>query len=478
MRAFLLMIGLAQILLGQSFGFTKVSDAVYRSDGSQSDTQAAINAISPGGTVEIPNGTFTWSGNLKANKAIQLKGQNKDGTTISCKNYGLDVVSVIEPPTGNLEISDLDFDYSKKKDTYNFCLRVAAPSPRGNGWVLLHDCKFATNYAYAVEWGLNGGVVWNCIFDGSRCEGLTGISFVGHGNDATWQTSSTLGTLDADGHGNTYIEDNTWTPGPSIATSNFDDNSRVVFRHNLIDNGYMASHGQETSPKGARQWEVYDNTFKCFSDNRVNLNGYFSIRGGTGVITDNSFELIPWGKNSINLCVYSTRARGQIPCQTQYPAPRQIGQSWKGSGGYSYPGYPQDGDGYFTDGIYIWNNTGEATKTSNFVTPNQYEPDECGNGELISKYVKKDRDYFLSAKSGYQKYTYPHPMRVAAEGGPTPNPTATPIPTPTATPVPSPTATPTPQPTPTPRPPAQTFEKWLEEQNDWVRAHPPYPDQP
>ena len=447
---------------------------IVATSGNQSSVQSAVDSASPGDTVQIPDGTFSWSGTLGIGKAIILKGQNKDATTISCKNSGVDTIKATEPLSGNLEIADLDFDFVLKQNTTNFVIRVGMASPRGSGRVLVHDCNFKSNYAYSVEWGVNGGVMWNCNFDGTNADGLTGISFVGHGNDDEWMQPSTLGTLDTDGKHNTYIEDCSFTFAP-IAMCNFDDNSRTVIRHCSFQDAALGSHGQETSPKGARQWELYDCTFKSDPENKYNMNAYFGVRGGTGVVTDNDMGLVPWSKNTINLCVYSTRRKGQIPCQTSYPAARQIGQGWKGAGGYNYPSVPEDGTGYFTDPIYVWNNRGDATKTPNFVSPNQYEPDECGNNQPISKYVQKDRDYFLSAKPGYAKYPYPHPMRVAAEGGPTPNPTptATPIP---PTPSPSPTATP-PQPTPTPRPPVQTWEKWIEDLNNWIRAHPPTPDQ-
>ena len=41
------------------------------------------------------------------------------------------------------------------------------------------------------------------------------------------------------------------------------------------------------------------------------------------------------------------------------------------------------------------------------------------------------------------------------------------------TPTPAPTATPT----PTPKPPVQTWEKWIENLDNWIRANPPQPDQ-
>ena len=65
---------------------------------------------------------------------------------------------------------------------------------------------------------------------------------------------------------------------------------------------------------------------------------------------------------------------------------------------------------------------------------------------------------------------------LTAAVGPSPTPTPAPTPTPTPTPTPGPSPTPTPGPSPTPTP-AVTYEKWIEDQNNWIRAHPPTPDQ-
>lgn len=54
--------------------------------------------------------------------------------------------------------------------------------------------------------------------------------------------------------------------------------------------------------------------------------------------------------------------------------------------------------------------------------------------------------------------------------------TAKPNPTPTPAPTPTPIPTPTPGPSPTPTPGAPTYEKWIENQNNWIRANPPKPD--
>ena len=52
----------------------------------------------------------------------------------------------------------------------------------------------------------------------------------------------------------------------------------------------------------------------------------------------------------------------------------------------------------------------------------------------------------------------------------------TPTPEPTATPEPTPTPEPSVTPEPSPTPGSATFEDWIKEQNNWIRKHPPYPD--
>lgn len=57
--------------------------------------------------------------------------------------------------------------------------------------------------------------------------------------------------------------------------------------------------------------------------------------------------------------------------------------------------------------------------------------------------------------------------------GALPSPTPTPAPTPTPTPAPTPTPTPAPTATPSPTP---TYDQWQRDLNNWIDAHPPYPD--
>src|SRR4051812_33810453 len=54
--------------------FTNLGNSTLRSDGSSSDTQAAINAATAGFTILIPAGSFAWSTGVTVNKAIKIQG--------------------------------------------------------------------------------------------------------------------------------------------------------------------------------------------------------------------------------------------------------------------------------------------------------------------------------------------------------------------------------------------------------------------
>ena len=184
-----------------------------------------------------------------------------------------------------------------------------------------------------MQFTSNGGVIWNCSF-WTTSEMLGGISFVNTSADASeWNKADTMGMQgDPSGTLNTYVEDCKFYD-TTTAVSNLDDNSRVVWRHNLMSNVQMGSHGQETSVWGARHWEIYSNTFVVSMSGTssqgtpypLNLNNLIGLRGGTGVITGNAMDVVPFGKDQIQFNVFNIRrATGQLPCQTAWPSAHQI----------------------------------------------------------------------------------------------------------------------------------------------------------
>lgn len=443
-------------------GFTK-KGATLRSSGTQSDVQAAIDAASEGATVTIPSGTFDWSGQLMIKKAISLAGND---TTIRNQNGSSSMILALSGKSGNIEIYGISFvQVADNSGGKGFCIE-ARRDESTSYTVKIHDCHFdeAGVYNYSMREASNGILVWNCSFIGA---GIGGINFVvDEFNYESYNQPSTLGTRDSTGLKNSYVEDCSFT-NASTGMVNFDANSRVVLRHCTAQDAAVGSHGQETSPIGVTSWEVYDNTWKISKDNPANMNNWLHIRGGTGVVTRNNFEEIPWGKSQIVLTVFSvTRGandgHGSSFCPIEYPAPRQTGWSWADNGanwgkvedeqnpqlleGGRSPGYfLPNGKGAQVDPVYIWDNTGPGATSASFLWIQTYEPDNCGNQQNVANtYLRANRDYFVNAgpKPGWTPYPYPHPLRTGGAPSPTPTP---PEPTPSATP---------PQPTPTPQPSA------------------------
>jgi hypothetical protein len=392
---------LTVLLLGSLplLAYTNLGNNVLQSNGSQSDTQAAINASRGGTTVVIPNGSYTWSAGITITRSVNLTGQSKGGVTVTNNAGGNDLITVSGGAVFAVRIGNLNL-IQGSGDGSGRHMVVYVP-------ILLHDCYFETNGRVwrSIQWATNGGIIWNCRFYSNRQDN-SGIGFKPTGLDSSWTTNSTIGNRDVKGVANTYVEDCTFKD-LFLQAVDFDDNSRTVVRHCTFDNSAIASHGQDTSPAGTRHWEVYDNvfTFTASGENYpLNLNYFFYVRGGTGVIADNVFPNIAsqmWGeKGEILMTVFNIRRSSQfVPCQTSYPAARQIGQNYRNGSNV-------------TDPVYIWGNTGSGNYNNPGIV--DYQPDQCGNGQLSANYIKAGRDYITgSAKPGYSAYPYPHPLRNA-----------------------------------------------------------------
>jgi hypothetical protein len=419
-----------------------VSGNTYVTNGSQSDVQAACNAAPDDGTatVQIPNGTYGWAGTLNITRAISLAGESAKGVVIQNNNATASMITATSGQNGNINIYWLKIVQVANNNTGSssgsaFSVDVDRTQPSSNT-VLIHDCAFnsSTVYNYSIRCGANGIIIWNCSFKGSGPLGLGGITFScpKYGYQG-WNTRSTLGTHDRTGLSNSYVEDCSFSNAENI--SNFEENSRVVWRYNKHRNAALGSHGQETGIYGVRHWEVYNNTFKVSPNNPYQLNYWFQVRGGTGVVTGNTMEAIPWGKTGIQLNVFSiTRGMndgaGGTFCPLAYPAPRQTGWGWSAKSsatfgvgddtnagrllGDSSPGvFAPDGIGAVLDPVYIWNNNGtvQAAAATDYVGSQTYAPDNCGHSEQIATYLKEGRDYYVNvARPHWSPYQYPHPL--------------------------------------------------------------------
>jgi hypothetical protein len=408
---------------------------VYTSNGSDSDTQAAINAAPGGSTVQIPNGTYTWGTGISCNTAIKIMGASIGGVTLLDNQSGGPLLNLTPAIGGTLEICNLVFREGSSIGSKNGQHFVVVNYAPGSSPILVHDSSFYSkgDILSQILWEQNGGVVWNCLFDSGSSNGAETndeqIQFKYPSGDR-WAKPSTMGMAgDPNGIQNTYIEDCTFQNEP-YEMLDCDDGSRVVVRHCTIY-GTCVSHGADSSPFGTRHWEYYDNNFiypyATGDPAAPNNQGWLTMRGGTGVITGNSFCPIAsqnWGsKSSIN---WLSDGVTEYRCYTLYPIPRALGQGWSGgSGSYSYPQAPEMGSGYISDPVYVWGNTSNNTYQST-ASGNNYgyvNNNLCGDGLTTQDFVIAGQDYFFSstntgARPGWTRYTYPHPLRTGGQGAP------------------------------------------------------------
>lgn len=388
---------------------TPPSGPVIETDGSQASVSSAISRAKDGDVVQLPAGNFTWTSGIEIKKTITLTGVAGATTITNSKGQGT-LIAITPQASGSVELKDLKITEGSAGGSGS--IHLALYNVPGSKPPLVHHCTFnAKNFGQrCIEWQNNGGVIYDCEFVSTNKADVSGIGFKNPQPTDSWTSPSSIGKAgDPDGTKNTYLEDCTFK-NLFLQALDFDDNSRTVVRHCTFDNSAITSHGQDTSPQGVRQWEVCHNEFlfnvggNCNPDSSgfpLNLNYWFYVRGGTGVIYANVIPAISscyWGnKASISLTVFNIRRKSSyIPCQTSYPAARQFG-------------FGSDSQGrLISEPVYIWGNTGSGATNLNL---NNYDPDECGNNQQVSNYIKVDRDYFMSAKSSYQEYTYPHPAR-------------------------------------------------------------------
>jgi hypothetical protein len=242
-----------------------------------------------------------------------------------------------------------------------------------------------------------------------------------------------MGSADATGESNIYVEDNTFT-NVLQAAIDVDDNCRMVIRHNTFDHSALGSHGPDTSSIGNRHFELYDNTFiftnfgECDGSKTLNVPFFFFLRGGTGVVTDNTglqdMTSCAWGhKPALNMTVMNLqRESGPNPCWGQssfggakYPVPRQVGRGRVTGTGTDGTGRTNDGFTYVGDSepLYIWNQSFTPALSDYPGGVNQSCSGAPTGYDVTSNYLVAGRDYFNdgTAKPGFVKFTYPHPLR-------------------------------------------------------------------
>ncbi len=360
-------------------------------------------------------------------------------STVLINNSGAPLFSITEDTSVDTNISGIKVAVgSGTGDAYDFNLNS------GGQAILLHDCWVEQGSASgdSVHFFTNRGVVWNCSFDSSPFS-MAPLAIHNQPDSVTtsWTSASTWGVLDTTGQNNMYVETNDFHA--YLNSTDNDNNSRFVFRYNLMNNAGFGTHGADTSTFGQRFFEAYNNTgvYNGYSDGSTfPMNWWFFVRGGTYVIHDNNLPLLNSqdypNKADVNMIVMNLqRNAGPDPCWgagtsggADYHAPRQVGMGYVTGAGHDGLGRTNDSVTYVGDSepAYIWNNSRVPLGNIAITDYGFGFSNSCSGSTYDSSvnYIILNRDFFNgnTPKPGYTPYAYPHPLTQGLGQGAPPAP--------------------------------------------------------
>lgn len=396
---------------------------------SRTDVASAVNSASDGDTIVIPAGTCTWTANLTiTGKILVLQGAGIDRTVIidGVSKDGYPNVPQMfiynTKPGGLTRITGMTFTGGAITDPYNKgMVEISGNSDQFR----MDNVKIHTTQTAGLMFHGNvRGIVDHSVFR------LTNWKFGIYVFHETWNNSGDFGDASYadDSHFGTnkaiFIEDNVFeSADPAVAIDGW-SGSRVVFRYNRLRNAIFANHGTESPGRwrSQRVFEVYGNTFTNDSLQYPQLIG---IRGGTGVVFNNTATTTGNGFANHVTDLSNFRSNSSFPPWGQCDGSNK----WDGNqGSAGYPCLDQPGRGRgsllsgvdptpaawvtaILDPIYAWNNTLNG----------QVSPMLSNTAVIV-----EGRDFFNAPKPNYTPYTYPHPLvsgqSTTAPTGPTPPP--------------------------------------------------------
>jgi hypothetical protein len=355
--------------------------ATINADGcGNSAVQAAINAAASGDTILLPAAcTATWSGGvtIPGAKAVTLDG-NRSSITRSYTSQ-VPMISVNTNAGATTRVTGFTFSKAAATGGYNWPHYIAVDGGWANAKFRVDHNTFNTcggSDSTHVRVGSALGLIDHNNFYTTGGGEIIHIEAYGNSNTAGWSYDVRPGSDDA-----VYVEDNNFYNAVSGNPAYYYGASAVqayygarwVFRHNLCRMCQVDNHGT-AGMIGGRWWEIYDNTFDVVQNG--NQSAYISLRAGSGVLFNNHVT------GSANL------GGGGVDLYEEdsgYPALYQVGR----------------GKNQVLDPAYIWANDSAIRVASS------------------SSNVQLNRDFYLTAKAGYNPYIYPHPL---SSGEPVPAP--------------------------------------------------------
>jgi hypothetical protein len=259
----------------------------------------ASASVVTGDTIELPNGTPTWTSHLQFSKSIHLTSANGPTATIISdgvdKVAGSHMMTWTVPNTGLPALSGIGFDGGAI--AYNASTNIGNKATvrfTGTGQNFrVGDCNFVARRVPAfIIYGRVCGVMHDSTIEAvepiriaSYCHnGQTWAGAADYG-DGSWTEPYYLGTAQA-----FYFERVTGiangTSGPQWVCDGW-YGSRTVWRNCTLTNVMIVNHGTESGgrQRGGRSYEYYNNTFTYVG--AAARPGVFPVRSGNGVVWGN-----------------------------------------------------------------------------------------------------------------------------------------------------------------------------------------------
>lgn len=290
-----------------------VSPTRTAADASRTEVAACVTAASSGDTIIVPAGSATWTSpiDLPSNKDLKVVG----ASTITCtgtegtSSYACAAGSTnttLTCPNGCFSVN-----FAASHEVTGFVMTNAASAE-------IISCGGSVNNAKYFNIHHNrlistGG--WNP----TRCGGNNntgnhpqGIWHHNRLEDVAIHTNGTLMMLSEGNYqhqiwaqdtplGNSsnviYVEANHFvSSGTSSSPGNFTDGNyggRVVIRFNRTQGGYATAfefHSPQGANRGFQRWELYNNAVTDLDNADKCFHGLFNLRGGSGVIFNNTMS--------------------------------------------------------------------------------------------------------------------------------------------------------------------------------------------
>ena len=397
--------------------------------------QSAVAAASDGDTINVPAGTCAWNSTFTLAKGVKIEGAGIGKTIIAGARFTV--------------TTDKAWSVGGFTTSGTAGFNVTGISKLGR----IHHIRFDTVTGFAQNRTIwSSGIGAAGVIDHNQFYRPRSIQIhvrESDGGNNSWNRPLDLGGPDA-----WYVEDNTFEQllseyNVSTPLDDCDGGGRLVIRHNNIKLSYTEMHDAIIGGlRSCRKWETYANDF--YPDSNANW-GQIAIRGGNGVVFDNTFysysSAVP---GEILLALYRTYQTGGSPwgsmcssnsqkacfgtgssltsCSSDSQCGGKVGSCQEIDGRGSPAGYPcrdQVGTDVGTPQSVVpalfWNNKYAASVASyggRVIVPDIHS----GSGYIVS-----GRDYCAGATKPascagkavhYQPYTYPHPLA----GGTTPPP--------------------------------------------------------